>query len=275
MTREAGDALTYVTIVCRRDLAFLELQLRSMATFGASMQSARCLVIANGADVSLAREAKAAIDRVPTTPGLRFDVLPFSAVVPELDRTWGWRSQQILKLEVHRLVSTDWYVVLDAKNHFLRPFSTRDFVQEDGRGRIALQRHRGHMEPFLRASLREFGREADEYLERGFPTTTPLPLHTRTVSLLSAHLGAEGRGSINDYLEKRRHRASRSSSPITAFFCSRGMEALRSCIVSAQRKTSFCLRTFFPRSPGGQRLWTACRSRRRCLSVSTGAPPSN
>ncbi len=102
MTREAGDALTYVTIVCRRDLAILELQVRSVATFGASMQSARCLVIANGTDLSLAREVKAAVDRVPATPGFRFDVLPFSAVVPELDRTWGWRSQQILKLEAGR-----------------------------------------------------------------------------------------------------------------------------------------------------------------------------
>src|SRR5688572_15923978 len=35
-------------------------------------------------------------------------------------RADGWRSQQLLKLAAHRCVETDFYLVLDAKNHALK-----------------------------------------------------------------------------------------------------------------------------------------------------------
>jgi hypothetical protein len=50
----------------------------------------------------------------------------------------AWRAQQVLKLEVARRVATEQYLLLDAKNHFVRPTTSADFWH-DGRIRTYIK----------------------------------------------------------------------------------------------------------------------------------------
>ncbi len=56
----------------------------------------------------------------------------------------GWVGQQVLKLLVHQHVTSEYYVVLDAKNHWNQTTDHHTFVNPDGRARGASHTYRGH-----------------------------------------------------------------------------------------------------------------------------------
>jgi len=104
---------------------------------------------------------------------------PDIAVVPH--NTDGWLSQQILKLIVSQHISTDRYVVLDAKNHLVFPLQ-RTFLEAGDRIRSPLTNYTMHsMRRLLERTLRYFGMNPDEYVKAFFPTVTPFTFPTALV----------------------------------------------------------------------------------------------
>lgn len=168
--------LTLVTVVFEAELPLLELQARSLARFVEPASVEEIIVLDNGRRAMTA----AAIESVLNGYGAlrpKVRVLRPEAVA-RLPRTTGWYAQQVLKLMVAARISSELYVVLDAKNHLVGPLEPAFFVGPDGRLRTSRHSYLEHrLRPDLERTLRYFG--ADDDLVSGFtPTITPFTLRT-------------------------------------------------------------------------------------------------
>jgi hypothetical protein len=96
----------------------------------------------------------------------------------------GWFSQQILKLMVARLLRTDRYLVLDAKNHLVFPMFP-EFFEVRGKLRSTSMDYNGHpMARYLDRSLRYFGLHEQNFINSSLPTITPFVFPTSVVRAL-------------------------------------------------------------------------------------------
>lgn len=174
---------TLVTVVHPADFTLLRLQARSFSRYLRLGPADEIFVIGNqgfhhhaGWQDPLRRDYGPLIDRV------RFLDAPEVATMP--DGTAGWRSQQILKLMVARVLTTDRYVVLDAKNHLVYPMSL-DFFEVRGKLRSSCINYEGHsMLQFLKRSVRYFGIDEHRAVSSFLPTITPFVFPTTTVRTL-------------------------------------------------------------------------------------------
>jgi len=188
--------LTYVTPVFEAETELLDLQARSFARH--VPVGARVVVLDDThrglRDVDALRERYG-----PHGPHVR--VLRPDEVTA-LPLTSGWRSQQVLKLAVARLVDTPYYVALDAKNHFVAPPDEHFFVAPDGRPRV---RAYGYADHVLRGSLvhvcRYLGLDPAPHVERFAATTTPFTLDRAAVlDLLSDVESRAGRAFAQEFV---------------------------------------------------------------------------
>lgn len=130
-----------VTVLCRRDLHNMVLQARSIRLFFDKRELGQVLVICNERSDPLRHEELQRItDELPGVVFIRSEELLPLRGGPLLDAcrlarnaTRGWYTQQVLKLAASRLVASEFYLILDAKNHFVRPVCTTTFLADDGR----------------------------------------------------------------------------------------------------------------------------------------------
>jgi hypothetical protein len=190
MTRPESS-LSAVTVVFEADLPLLELQARSMSRHVPDGVFDDVLVIDN-TRAGLSSRARRRIhselgvhaDRVLFVPRAAFGLEP---------ATPGWRSQQSLKLLAARLLDTDHYVVLDAKNHFIRATTRADFVDPDsGRphgGIHSFERHplRTHLEHVASG----LGLDPARAVDRFTATVPPVVLDRRVVTEIIAEVGGD------------------------------------------------------------------------------------
>jgi hypothetical protein len=109
----------------------------------------------------------------------------------------GWFSQQILKLMVSSIVSTDYYVVLDGKNHLVRPLTGDFLIGRSGKPRTYFMNYERHpMRRFFENTLRYFGLKPRKYLRAFLPTTTPFVIPARGARSLIRHVEARERRSF-------------------------------------------------------------------------------
>ena len=106
-------------------------------------------------------------------------VVDYQKLLGKRIKITGWRSQQVLKLLMSRKVATKQYLILDSKNHFIRPFSASTFLSENG----LLRAHSVPINPLFRrhfnAACTYFGvKEADD-IKEALPTTTPFLMATK------------------------------------------------------------------------------------------------
>jgi len=95
----------------------------------------------------------------------------------------AWRAQQVLKLELARRVVTDHYLLLDAKNHFVRPTTTTDFWH-GGRIRTYVK-DRPQWRQWVLDSFEALGvTPTEDQVARPWPTTTPYLMITAEVRAL-------------------------------------------------------------------------------------------
>ncbi|MFC7734383.1 DUF6492 family protein [Roseomonas sp. GCM10028921] len=136
----SGDSMTldFVTVAYGPDLPLLRLQARSLALYLDRDACGAILVIGNDPrNRFLAAQFRETVLPAygPLAPAVRYvdaaEVSDFSGIARAGQ---GWRRQQGLKLDVHRLVRTRGYVTLDCKNHLTRP--TRADAFADGKGRL-------------------------------------------------------------------------------------------------------------------------------------------
>jgi len=95
-------------------------------------------------------------------------------------KRFGWQSQQVLKLTIARAVTSDSYLILDAKNHFIRWASADAFFAADGRLRSHLNPMAPKFMKNLSAACAFFGVEVPSG-GRLMPTTTPFLADTALV----------------------------------------------------------------------------------------------
>jgi hypothetical protein len=103
-----------------------ELLLPSLEQHWRDPERLELLVITPPADVEAVRA------RISRSGRLRTRVLSEDAVSPSLQGEQGWHKQQILKLAAARVVTTPWYLTLDADVILRRPLAAGELIQ-DGR----------------------------------------------------------------------------------------------------------------------------------------------
>jgi|GEM_PF-2336368 len=203
--------LELFTIICRNDYKLWRLQAKSVARFAQDdAVTAIHIVINETEDVGamideFVRENLSAYGawQAKTHFHSRHDFIDRPLTVA------GWRTQQLIKLRAHRVMTGDRVVILDAKNHFIRPIQAADFFDEEtGRPTVALiTRSPQHSQyTWLVDSLAMVGVAAALADEPASQTTTPFPVtasHLRELEVLIA----EKYGSLDNFFEEYTGRA--------------------------------------------------------------------
>ena len=155
----------------------MRLQLRSMARY-LNPEHVSELVVINNDVTPLDRRRARSLHGAAGMHAERLRLVERSDL-PKLPPTTGWRSQQILKLEIARAVETAHYVVLDAKNHLVRASRLDDLLGSDGRARGGSHTYETHpLRDYLVKTLDLLDLPHEPHL-RDFPTTaTPFVLDT-------------------------------------------------------------------------------------------------
>ena len=94
------------------------------------------------------------------------------AEIPRGGNGSGWYGQQVIKLALSDIVKTDSYLMLDGKNHFIRPCSIQEFFQ-NGIPLSVLSDTPARWDKYLRASLEALDVFTDGRMAKMMPTTTP------------------------------------------------------------------------------------------------------
>jgi Family of unknown function (DUF6492) len=186
--------LTFVTVVYEDELNLMILQARSIFKFMEPSMLHRILIIVNGANQRAVAEF-IKMNVLPEYGALvsKVDLFSSGGVVPGIPENVGWFTQQVLKLAIADFVTTDYYVSLDTKNHFVRHASLSSFFWDDGRARYEPQSHLGSlMEAYLLNSLAFFGNHTAAWQNNSWPTTTPFVFHTAATRLLRQEVQRRG-----------------------------------------------------------------------------------
>lgn len=103
----------------------------------------------------------------------------------------GWRRQQVFKLTSYRHLDGENIVILDAKNHFVRPIELEDFFQTTaGRPKTYTRvRRQGQVQyKWLRDSLKALDANQRYVQLPATPTTTPFPVTKSLLEELEAYV---------------------------------------------------------------------------------------
>jgi Family of unknown function (DUF6492) len=170
-------AYTFITVAHRRDMPLLRLQARSLGRYLAPECVHEFLVV--GTDDGPLVE-RADYGRL----GARVRLVAASEVASIPRGTIGWVSQQILKLAVARLVTSESYIVLDAKNHLVFPLG-EGFFEDGGKLRSSRRDYREHpMRVRFERAVGYFGLDAECLVDSFVPPTTPFVFPTGLVRAL-------------------------------------------------------------------------------------------
>ncbi|MEQ1769196.1 MAG: DUF6492 family protein [Devosia sp.] len=180
---------TLVTVIYARELHLLRLQAVSISKYlGPSVEVHSIIIIANGPNQAALR--RTILRKVVPLYGrftTRVIVMLGEELLAESLTGSGWHTQQVIKLEVARKISTPSYLVLDAKNHLVRPLDYVDLFAPDGRIYASIL-GRTSMEEYLKFSLVATGAVYDDDASTAFSCTTPSLLDTSIVMSLLAYL---------------------------------------------------------------------------------------
>jgi hypothetical protein len=162
---------TLVTVVFEDELPLLQLQAASLRRFAPSPMLEKIVVVANSHDARFVQRLRGCVqwygDSAPLVTIL--DLSDF----PQLPKTVGWFSQQLLKLLVARHVRTERYVVLDPKTHLIAPLTDAFLEHGDGRANMMDYPYTTHtLRPYLERTLRYLHLEPDQYIQK-FPSSAP------------------------------------------------------------------------------------------------------
>lgn len=195
---DGQSTYTVVTVVYEGDTAGLELQARSLGIHASPDLISSVIVIGNfnqAPDTGWWEKTRLLYGPLAD----RAVLMPAKDVSTGIDGLTGWWSQQVLKIEIAKLISTDAYLILDSKHHLLKPLE-RSFLQDDlGRLRIRCANYQGHsLRGYLTNALTEFS--LPESAADFFPTTTPpFPFDTKVALRLMQH-GEAASGSLARYM---------------------------------------------------------------------------
>jgi hypothetical protein len=176
----SADQLSFVSVVFEMEYPLLTLQARSIATYVSPELVAEIIIIDNSAHGMSPARSEQILSEYGALRSIVRVLRPDDIVrVPGAD---GWRSQQVLKLYIVDQLSTNKYVVLDAKNHFVNHVARDFFVAPDGRSRVNSYSYRTHpLRPNLENVLRYLGLDPANFLDNYTATVTPFVLDSQLV----------------------------------------------------------------------------------------------
>ena len=177
----------FVSVVFESEAPLLILQARSMASFLPSTLVNEIVVIDNSVRGLPADVRRDLLRSYGHHSRLVRIVRPTD--IRSLPRTTGWRNQQILKLCIAEQLCSERYVVLDAKNHFVRRIQP-DFLQAcDGRPKVMVHSYESHpLRGELERVLNYLGLDPTEHINRFTATITPFVLNTSLVREMIADI---------------------------------------------------------------------------------------
>lgn len=241
MTEGAAPAetLDVISVVYARELKLLRLQARSIDRYLAPGRIGRVIVIVNDVSEDACAQAVEAIrpDYGRLAPRLEvirpaalFALRP-AALGPRglrqrlrhgftrnrrsypfaIKGGWcgnrGWSVQQALKLLVARYGESAFQLLLDTKNHFIRPVSFESFVSGDSRAKSFLKDPNDKQRLWIEASFRRMGVPPPGAGQRAPPTVTPVCV--RRAVLRDCLDALEQRvGPAEDFFARKRSRES-------------------------------------------------------------------
>ncbi|TLU74566.1 DUF6492 family protein [Lichenicoccus roseus] len=144
---------SFVTVAHAEDDWLLRLQARSMRLYLPPAMVEEIVVVENsGAGRHVGWRDRLRLEYGDLAGRVRFLSSEAIAMMPAAP---GWWTQQVLKILVHRVVACDRYVVLDAKNHLIRPLHPDFLEAADGRMLSRRYCYRAHpLRHFLENTLR-------------------------------------------------------------------------------------------------------------------------
>ena len=98
-----------------------------------------------------------------------------------------WRSQQSLKLLAARHVKAESFLILDSKNHFVRPVTAETFVSESGHLFTHRYEFNQNFRPKFENACRYFGMKDVLHDIQAMPTATPFMMSASVVRDLLDH----------------------------------------------------------------------------------------
>jgi len=194
---------TIVTVVFEDDVELLNLQAKSLDIY---------------ADASLIEEI-IVIDNFNHTPKnwskKLFEYYGRLASKVRIIQSWdiienynysGWYYQQVLKLAISKFVNTDRYVVLDAKNHLIKPL-TREFLEtSNGKTKINGYGYKNHSSSTIKSRLfttcKFIGIDHEKAQEKFVRTSTPFTMITSVSKNIVENVGGiESNGFIKAFMD--------------------------------------------------------------------------
>jgi hypothetical protein len=176
--------LDIVVVTFRQELDMLALQLRSIDLFAADDLIRAIFVVLNDRNDDVSRY----LDKIQSILSLypkiddKVRLIPVETLIPAhtLIHENGWRSQQAIKLIMSAIVETEFYLVLDTKNHFVRPVQRQDFISDSGKPYTHIHDYSRGSPAFLdhlRGAFEYFDAEMGQRrITCGLPAITPMVL---------------------------------------------------------------------------------------------------
>jgi hypothetical protein len=125
------NKLTVASVTYKYDLALTRRQLWSIYQYYPAEELEEIIIVWNGEP----NQYQELLDMVAVTSCANFKVTCINAVdlIPGYNQ-WhnGWWSQQQIKVMLAEVVTTPWYLIVDAKDRFEAPAGYADFIEESG-----------------------------------------------------------------------------------------------------------------------------------------------
>lgn len=194
--------LTFVTIVFEAEYDLLDLQAHSMAIFIDPREVDEIIVVDNSHRLmSSSRRSSLRLRYGPHASSVRF---VDGRQVADVPPSRGWRNQQVLKIAASREVAGDHYLVLDAKNHFVRQSGLDTFAGKSGRPRANFHPFQSHpLRNSLEAVLDYFELDLQPRIARFTSTATPFILVSEVCRSLIRDIEGRSNGTFAGFFLNR------------------------------------------------------------------------
>lgn len=194
-----------VTICFSKELLFLKLQARSIDKFAPSELVDNYYIVINEQNPEVCE--RFIIDEIqPSLTWLASRVVLLSCKDFGFNTSQsGWRSQQAIKLLVSNYIKSTYYLMLDAKNHFVRNVFISDFFSTEGkpRARLKMLKDSDKQKKWLANSYSFFGLKLPLGEIASGVTITPYVLVTSVVRELVETIQDMGKNVADVFLSEK------------------------------------------------------------------------
>jgi len=203
MPRDLHD-VDLVTITFEGDIRLTALQILSVSRLLDHSNIGRYVVILNGKNNSkLEYFLKKNIEPfISSSLIAKIEYVQAAHLLPHNDPQ-GWRGQQLLKLVVAKYQTARYYLILDAKNHFIHRTSVADFFTDTAIKTLRREASRIHRtnikKSFIAFDIKD---RAEQLRDSAMPTITPYMMDAGLVRAMMSEIEARYAGkSFEDLFE--------------------------------------------------------------------------